>query len=95
MAPSTRSTFLWAISCALALMLPLHLAAATEAPTKLKFVLNWKYQGPQGIFFLPTIAGISNPRVSTSPSIRATAQALPSGWSQMGPMMSASEISTP
>ena len=52
MAPSTRSTFLWAISCALALMLPLHLATATEAPTKLKFVLNWKYQGPQGIFFL-------------------------------------------
>ena len=52
MAPSTRSTFLWAISCALALMLPLHLATATEAQTKLKMVLNWKYQGPQGMFFL-------------------------------------------
>src|ERR1700716_3510067 len=49
MAP--RST-LWAGSCALGLMLPLHPATATEAPTKLKFVLNWKYQGPQGIFFL-------------------------------------------
>ena len=27
-------------------------AIAAEAQTKLKFVLNWKYQGPQGIFFL-------------------------------------------
>jgi len=27
-------------------------AAAAEAPTKLKLVLNWKYQGPQGMFFL-------------------------------------------
>jgi NitT/TauT family transport system substrate-binding protein len=26
--------------------------AAAEAPTKLKMVLNWKYQGPQGMFFL-------------------------------------------
>src|ERR1700730_1624975 len=27
-------------------------APAAEAPTKLKMVLNWKYQGPQGMFFL-------------------------------------------
>jgi len=27
-------------------------AAAADAPTKLKLVLNWKYQGPQGMFFL-------------------------------------------
>jgi NitT/TauT family transport system substrate-binding protein len=27
-------------------------AIAAEAQTKLKFVLNWKYQGPQGVFFL-------------------------------------------
>jgi NitT/TauT family transport system substrate-binding protein len=27
-------------------------AAPAEAQTKLKFVLNWKYQGPQGWFFL-------------------------------------------
>jgi NitT/TauT family transport system substrate-binding protein len=25
---------------------------AADAPTKLKMVLNWKYQGPQGMFFL-------------------------------------------
>ena len=58
MAP--RST-LWAGSCALALMLPLHPATATEAPTKLKFVLNWKYQGPQGIFFLADDPGYFKP----------------------------------
>jgi NitT/TauT family transport system substrate-binding protein len=51
MAPCTRSS-LRAIICALALILPLQGVTATEAPTKLKFVLNWKYQGPQGIFFL-------------------------------------------
>src|SRR6202023_4252644 len=33
-----------------ATMLPL--AAAAAEPTKIKFVLNWKYQGPQGWFFL-------------------------------------------
>jgi len=27
-------------------------AAAADAPTKLKLVLNWKYQGSQGMFFL-------------------------------------------
>ena len=27
-------------------------ATAANAQTKLKFVLNWKYQGPQGWFFL-------------------------------------------
>lgn len=26
--------------------------ASAQAPTKLKLVLNWKYQGPQGMFFL-------------------------------------------
>ncbi|MBV8243638.1 MAG: hypothetical protein JOY75_22880, partial [Hyphomicrobiales bacterium] len=27
-------------------------ATPTSAQTKLKLVLNWKYQGPQGMFFL-------------------------------------------
>ena len=27
-------------------------AAAAQAQTKIKFVLNWKYEGPQGMFFL-------------------------------------------
>lgn len=30
----------------------LSLAAVATEPTKIKFVLNWKYQGPQGWFFL-------------------------------------------
>ncbi len=43
--------------CAPALALPLGLAmlpagAPAQAQTKLKMVLNWKYQGPQGWFFL-------------------------------------------
>ena len=31
---------------------PLALATPASAQTKLKLVLNWKYQGPQGMFFL-------------------------------------------
>ena len=31
---------------------PLALATHAGAQTKLKLVLNWKYQGPQGMFFL-------------------------------------------
>src|SRR6266446_2901416 len=46
----TRRTCLLALSCALALVAPL--GAAAQAQTKLKMVLNWKYQGPQGWFFL-------------------------------------------
>src|SRR6202022_2385516 len=46
-----------ALSAALALALVAGLAAPAAAQTKLKFVLNWKYQGPQGIFFLPEDRG--------------------------------------
>src|SRR5216684_2819385 len=35
-----------------ATMLAVPLATEANAQTKLKFVLNWKYQGPQGLFFL-------------------------------------------
>jgi NitT/TauT family transport system substrate-binding protein len=37
---------------ALAIALPLGNAGPAAAETKLKMVLNWKYQGPQGFFFL-------------------------------------------
>ena len=37
---------------ALVVALPLGLASSASAQTKLKLVLNWKYQGPQGMFFL-------------------------------------------
>ena len=38
---------LWTL-CLSALLLP----AASLAQTKIKFVLNWKYQGPQAWFFV-------------------------------------------
>jgi len=44
-----RSSLL-ALAGAIALAAPLSLPAQTQ--TKLKLVLNWKYQGPQGWFFL-------------------------------------------
>jgi len=52
-----RRSFLLALCAALALALPLGVSAPAGAQTKLKFVLNWKYQGPQGIFFLPEDRG--------------------------------------
>jgi NitT/TauT family transport system substrate-binding protein len=41
-----------ALAAALAIAAPLAAAAPAAAETKLKMVLNWKYQGPQGWFFL-------------------------------------------
>jgi NitT/TauT family transport system substrate-binding protein len=40
------------LAAALALTVPFAAAAPAAADTKLKMVLNWKYQGPQGWFFL-------------------------------------------
>jgi len=51
MTPIMRSALL-ALAAATSLILSLELAPAADAQTKLKFVLNWKYQGPQGLFFL-------------------------------------------
>ena len=48
---TSRSIFLALVSAS-ALAVPLGLAAPANAQTKLKLVLNWKYQGPQGMFFL-------------------------------------------
>ena len=42
---------LLALAAAIGLALPLGTRPA-DAQTKLKMVLNWKYQGPQGMFFL-------------------------------------------
>jgi NitT/TauT family transport system substrate-binding protein len=41
-----------ALTASVALVLPLGLTTPADAQTKLKMVLNWKYQGPQGQFFL-------------------------------------------
>jgi NitT/TauT family transport system substrate-binding protein len=46
----TRRSSLLALGAALALAAPL--ATPAGAQTKLKLVLNWKYQGPQGWFFI-------------------------------------------
>src|ERR1700752_3549918 len=40
------------LALAVGLATPLTIAAPAAAQTKLKLVLNWKYQGPQGMFFL-------------------------------------------
>ncbi len=41
-----------ALATAIGLAAPLAIPAPAAADTKLKMVLNWKYQGPQGWFFL-------------------------------------------
>jgi NitT/TauT family transport system substrate-binding protein len=48
---SLRSRVLALVGAA-ALALPIGLTTPAAAQTKLKLVLNWKYQGPQGMFFL-------------------------------------------
>jgi len=50
MTPIVRSALL-ALTATAGLIPSLEPGAATEA-SKLKLVLNWKYQGPQGLFFL-------------------------------------------
>jgi NitT/TauT family transport system substrate-binding protein len=49
---STRRSLLIALTAAVGLAVPLAATAPASAETKLKMVLNWKYQGPQGWFFL-------------------------------------------
>jgi NitT/TauT family transport system substrate-binding protein len=50
MRSALRSAFLAALAVSIAASLALPTRAETQ--TKLKMVLNWKYQGPQGLFFL-------------------------------------------
>src|SRR5262252_728223 len=49
---TARLPSLFALAGAALLALPLGFATPADAQTKLKLVLNWKYQGPQGMFFL-------------------------------------------
>ena len=51
MTSSLRSVVL-ALVGATVLAVPLGVTTPANAQTKLKLVLNWKYQGPQGMFFL-------------------------------------------
>jgi NitT/TauT family transport system substrate-binding protein len=50
-------SFLLALSLALGAAFSAVVVPPADAQTRLKFVLNWKYQGPQGIFFLPEDRG--------------------------------------
>jgi NitT/TauT family transport system substrate-binding protein len=49
---STRRSLLIALTAAIGLAMPLIGTMPANAETKLKMILNWKYQGPQGWFFL-------------------------------------------
>ena len=49
---STRRSLLIALTAAIGLAVPLAATVPAAAESKLKMVLNWKYQGPQGWFFL-------------------------------------------
>ena len=49
---STTRRCVLALTAAIAVALPLAAATAASAETNLKMMLNWKYQGPQGWFFL-------------------------------------------
>ena len=49
---TSRLRSVLALVGATALAVPFALATPAAAQTKLKLVLNWKYQGPQGMFFL-------------------------------------------
>jgi NitT/TauT family transport system substrate-binding protein len=51
MTSTLRSTCLL-VASAIVLAAPLGVPTPANAQTKLKLVLNWKYQGPQGLFFL-------------------------------------------
>src|SRR5580704_505507 len=51
MIPLTRRSII-ALAAAIGLAAPLAAVAPASAQTKIKMVLNWKYQGPQGWFFL-------------------------------------------
>jgi len=48
----TLRSLLIAMTAAISLAVPLAAVTPAAAETKLKMVLNWKYQGPQGWFFL-------------------------------------------
>ena len=58
--PRLRSVFL-ALTGATLLAAPFGLATPAGAQTKLKLVLNWKYQGPQGMFFSRGTRGHARP----------------------------------
>jgi NitT/TauT family transport system substrate-binding protein len=52
-----RRSVLLAVTLVTSVLVCVGLSPRADAQTRLKFVLNWKYQGPQGMFFLPADRG--------------------------------------
>ena len=88
----TRRSSLLALLGALALGVPL--AAPAQAQTKLKLVLNWKYQGPQGMFFLADDKGYFKAEGLDVTLDQGNGSARRSRWSPTAPTTSASATST-
>lgn len=49
--------------------------AAAQAPTRIRFQLDWRWEGPAALFLLPAAKGTSRTRGSTSPSTPAAGRA--------------------
>jgi len=86
----TRRSCLLALAGAIALCAPL---ASAQAQTKLKMVLNWKYQGPQGWFFLADDKGYFKAEGLEIQIDQGDGSATPIPRSQAAPTTSASATS--
>ena len=95
---TSRLRSVLALVGATALAVPFALATPAAAQTKLKLVLNWKYQGPQGMFFLADDRGYYKAEGLEVTLAQAAGQpvesAPPCPWSPTAPTMSGSAIST-
>ena len=91
---TSRLRSVLALVGATALALPFALATPAAAQTKLKMVLNWKYQGPQGMFFLADDRGYFKAEGLEVTLDQGTVRAPPCPWSPTAPTMSGSAIST-
>ena len=71
------------------------LCGSASAETQLKMVLNWKYQGPQGFFFVAQDKGYFKEEGLDVVIDQGDGSARPFRKSRAAPMTSASATSTP
>ena len=83
-----------ALATALALAAPIASAAPAAAETKLKMVLNWKYQGPQGWFFLAQDRGYFKAAGLDMTMDQGNGSGAPCRWWRTAPMTSGLATST-